>query len=48
MVAEAERLARAAGASLQELTSNLKRVDVHRFDERRGYARSHAGFKTLL
>jgi GNAT superfamily N-acetyltransferase len=45
MVAEAERLARAAGAAGMELTSNLKRVDAHRFYERQGYLRSHAGFK---
>ncbi len=48
MVAWAEERARAAGAGVMELTSNLKRVDAHRFYERNGYARSHAGFKKRL
>ena len=48
MVAEAERLAREAGAAVLELTSNLRRVDAHRFYEREGFARSHAGFKKRL
>lgn len=48
MVAEAERLAREAGAAVLELTSNLRRVDAHRFYEREGFSRSHAGFKKRL
>ncbi len=45
MVAHAEDVARARGAAVLELTSNLKRIDAHRFYERLGYAKSHAGFK---
>jgi GNAT superfamily N-acetyltransferase len=48
MLALAEDLAREAGAGRMELTSNLKRVDAHRFYERSGYARSHAGFKKKI
>ena len=48
MVAAAERQARARGAGVLELTSNLKRTDAHRFYERLGFAKSHAGFKKQL
>ena len=48
MVVEAERLARVRGATALELTSNLKRGDAHRFYERLGFAKSHAGFKKRL
>lgn len=48
MVAFAEREARARGAGVMELMSNLARVDAHRFYAREGYARSHAGFKKRL
>jgi GNAT superfamily N-acetyltransferase len=48
MVELAEDLAREAGAGRMELTSNLKRIDAHRFYERNGYVRSHAGFKKKL
>ncbi len=48
MVAFAETEARRRGAAVLELTSNLKRVDAHRFYERLGYAKSHAGFKKKL
>lgn len=48
MVAFAEREARARGAGVIELTSNLARTDAHRFYEREGYVRSHAGFKKPL
>ncbi len=48
MVAHAEAEARRRGASVIELTSNLKRLDAHRFYERLGYAKSHAGFKKAL
>ena len=44
----AEDLAREAGAGRIELSSNLKRLDAHRFYERIGYVRSHAGFKKKL
>lgn len=45
LVAYAEQEAQRMGASALELTSNLKRVDAHRFYERLGFAKSHAGFK---
>lgn len=48
MVEAAEALARAAGAATMELTSNLGRLEAHRFYEREGYVRSHAGFKKVL
>jgi GNAT superfamily N-acetyltransferase len=48
MVAFAEAEARRRGAAVIELTSNLKRVEAHRFYERLGYAKSHAGFKKKL
>ncbi|WP_377288407.1 GNAT family N-acetyltransferase [Rhizobium sp. SG2393] len=48
MVAEAERLARKAGAATLRLTSNAARADAHRFYERLGFARSHLGFKRAL
>jgi predicted N-acetyltransferase YhbS len=40
--------ARAKGARLVQLMSNGKRVDAHRFYERLGFIRSHAGFKMKL
>lgn len=48
MMELAEDLAREAGAGRIELSSNLRRVDAHRFYERIGYVRSHAGFKKKL
>ncbi len=48
MVARAEDIAREKGAGVVELTSNLQRTKAHRFYERLGYARSHAGFKKKL
>lgn len=48
MVAFAEAEARARGAGVVELTSNLSRTHAHRFYERLGYAKSHAGFKKRL
>jgi GNAT superfamily N-acetyltransferase len=40
--------AREAGAANVHLTSNLKRVDAHRFYKRLGFDQSHAGFKFKL
>ena len=40
--------ARQAGAGLVQLTSNNARADAHRFYERLGFERSHAGFKMKL
>ncbi len=48
MVAFAEQEARAWGAANLQLTSNLKRLDAHRFYEKLGFAKSHAGFKKGL
>ncbi len=48
MVAFAEDQARARGAGIVELTSNLRRTRAHAFYERHGYAKSHAGFKKKL
>lgn len=48
LVAYAEGEARAWGASDMQLTSNLKRLDAHRFYEKLGFAKSHAGFKKGL
>jgi GNAT superfamily N-acetyltransferase len=43
-----EDYARGHGASQIELTSNNTRLDAHRFYERNGFAKSHAGFKKKL
>lgn len=40
--------ARDAGARLVQLSSNASRTDAHRFYERLGFAKSHAGFKMKL
>lgn len=48
MVAEAERLALAHGASVMELTSNIARTDAHAFWRRMGYGQNHFGFKKPL
>ena len=40
--------ARGAGARLVQLSSNNARSDAHRFYERLGFVRSHAGFKMKL
>lgn len=40
--------ARALGCHRVQLTSNLARTDAHRFWERMGFVRSHAGFKLPL
>jgi len=39
---------RAKGVRLVQLMSNDKRADAHRFYERLGFAKSHAGFKMKL
>jgi len=41
----ADVAAPALGAGIVQLTSDMKRVDAHRFYERLGYDRSHFGFK---
>ncbi len=48
MVKVAEAEARRRDARLMELTSNVDRPAAHRFYERLGYARTHAGFKKKL
>lgn len=45
MLAYVEDYAKTHGVGLIELTSNNTRPDAHRFYERNGYAKSHAGFK---
>jgi GNAT superfamily N-acetyltransferase len=40
--------ARRLGASKVKLTSNVARLDAHRFYERLGFRRSHAGFSMKL
>lgn len=39
---------RERGCFMVQLTSNLSRADAHRFYERLGWAKSHAGFKLKL
>lgn len=41
-------IARERGIALVQLTSNAKRQDAHRFYERLGFEKSHAGFKMRL
>lgn len=48
MVRFAIEEARRAGANAISLTSNAARTDAHRFYERLGFTRSHAGFKLFL
>jgi GNAT superfamily N-acetyltransferase len=48
LVAFAETEARRRGASKMTLVSSLRRVDAHRFYQRLGFARSHAGFSKSL
>lgn len=45
MLAFVERYASDHGATQIELTSNQSRLDAHRFYERNGFVKSHAGFK---
>lgn len=48
MMRHAIEVARSAGAASVQLTSNAGRTDAHRFYERLGFQRSHAGFKLKL
>ncbi|WP_375263361.1 GNAT family N-acetyltransferase [Palleronia sp.] len=48
LMEDAEAHARAADATLMQLTSDARRPDAHRFYVRLGYAQSHAGFKKPL
>lgn len=48
MLAFVEDYAREHEAALIELTSNNTRPDAHRFYERNGYMKSHAGFKKKM
>jgi GNAT superfamily N-acetyltransferase len=41
-------VARERDIALVQLTSNAKRQDAHRFYERLGFEKSHAGFKMRL
>ena len=48
LLADAENLSRRVGAYRVQLTSNLARLDAHRFSLREGYTHGHGGFKKLL
>lgn len=48
MLAYVEDYARTQGATMIEFMSNKTRHDAHRFYERHGYIKSHAGFKKKL
>ena len=48
MIEWAVETARELGCGQVQLTSNATRVDAHRFYERLGFERSHAGFKLGL
>lgn len=48
LVRDAIDRARAAGCARVQLTSHEDRTDAHRFYERLGFRRSHAGFKLPL
>lgn len=48
LLAEAVRLARAAGCYRVQLTSNNARPEAHRFYERNGFTPSHRGYKLML
>lgn len=48
MITHAIGEGRAAGVRLVQLMSNATRLDAHRFYERLGFAKSHAGFKMKL
>lgn len=48
MIAYAIEEAKRRDCRLVQLTSNMARVDAHRFYERLGFAKSHFGFKMKL
>ena len=48
MMEEAERIFRADGAGILELTSNMRRADAHRFYEKLGYQRTSFRFAKEL
>ncbi|MCE6950736.1 GNAT family N-acetyltransferase [Cereibacter sphaeroides] len=48
LMADAEARARAAGATLLQLTTHQSRERVHRFYERLGFTASHIGYKRAL
>lgn len=48
LMAEAERRARAAGASMIQLTTDKSRLRAHEFYDRLGYTPSHLGYKKSL
>ena len=48
MFSDAEARARAAGATLLQLTMNAARTDAHRFYASLGFTPSHVGFKKAL
>jgi GNAT superfamily N-acetyltransferase len=48
MIGHAIVEARRLGCRKVQLTSNSARIDAHRFYERLGFAKSHAGFKLTL
>ena len=48
MIRHAIEEARRRGCRLVQLTSNMARLDAHRFYERLGFAKSHFGFKMKL
>ncbi len=48
LMAEVERLARARGCALLQLSSDKRRADAHRFYARLGYVASHEGMKREL
>ena len=48
MIAWAVERCRERGCRMAQLTSKLDRIDAHRFYERMGWKKSHAGFKLQL
>jgi GNAT superfamily N-acetyltransferase len=48
LMAHARQEAERRGCRLLQLSSNLARTEAHRFYERAGFARTHAGFKMKL
>ncbi|MEG3145112.1 GNAT family N-acetyltransferase [Sphingomonas sp. RT2P30] len=48
LIAWAVAACRARGCRMAQLTSKSDRLDAHRFYERLGWEKSHAGFKLML